>query len=200
MEFESQEQQDLFGAIQQALPNFPPDIVYHWLLPFAQDIGWPPGPNDLKFHKETRWSGILRWPIQFWQAVQWELVKADTQTLKFSRESLNGFQDMVSGHAYGRQTLLTIFLGENSKKRFFTQVFSLFSNGTFEQPPVLLKKGEWLDVVDGTHRMSAMVLVMSDPRWRRIHEAKYPSAPLSNAHNFWIGTPPVDALWTHEAE
>lgn len=190
--FATEAQEQMFNDIRTELPNFPHSLIYHWLLPFAEDIGWPPVFNGDPMAKIARWQSILKKPLSYWSAVVWSLECLNPNQLTFAEKELRGFQDMILGHAYGRQTLLTIFLGESSKRRFFRQVSDLLTMGVFTEPPVIIDNGTHIDLVDGSHRMAALVFVMNDSRVRAAHELRgWPSEPLSETHYFWVGYPPA---------
>jgi hypothetical protein len=53
-------------AIKRDLPLFPDEVVDTWLLPIAEDAGWPPVPF-------SRWDRILlQRPVAFWRNLRWE--------------------------------------------------------------------------------------------------------------------------------
>lgn len=120
--FVSPVQERTFNDIRAALPNFPASLIYHWLLPFAEDIGWPPRFDGDPAVENARWRKILQRPLFFWRTVTWRLEHLRPNQLSFTREALRDFHDMVKGHACGQPTLLTVLMGEGSRRRFFQQV------------------------------------------------------------------------------
>lgn len=188
--FASSKQQELFKKIQADFPNFPANLIYHWLLPFADadELGWPPD-FDSDEAKDYRWKNILKYQLCDWRTVSWELQELDPVTLQFSESSLKGFHDLLL-HGMGKPTMLGLFLGESSVKRFWQQVYAILSIGSYYEPPALLRLNDKLECVDGNHRMAAMSLVLSAPEVRFAHERNgWESVPLSKTHRFWIGTP-----------
>jgi hypothetical protein len=37
----------MLDQISEVLPNFPEEVIEQWLLPFAEDEGWPPTTQEL---------------------------------------------------------------------------------------------------------------------------------------------------------
>ncbi|WP_282875717.1 hypothetical protein [Pseudomonas peli] len=190
MQFESEQQASLFDLMKSDLPNFPPELLYHWLLPLAADIGWPPGPNSFELAVSSRWKGILKYPLDFWQRVSWRLSSLNPDTLNFDEHTLKGLSDLIGAHAHGEKNLLGILMGESSRPRFFRQVNQLLAAGTFTEPPVIVDVGDRAALVDGNHRMAALAWTATDPAPRAVFERKglCPVA-LPNEHQFWIGIP-----------
>jgi hypothetical protein len=189
--FATEAQEQMFNDIRRELPNFPESLIYHWLLPFAEDIGWPPVFNADPTMKIARWQSILKKPLHYWCTVVWKLEYLRPDQLTFTEKELRDLHDMILGHAYGQQTLLTIFLGESSKGRFFRQVGDLLKLGGFTEPPVIVNTGAQIHLVDGSHRMAALIFVMNDSRVRDAHELRgLPYESLSETHAFWVGYPP----------
>ena len=197
MEFKSDQQKQLFESIQSDLPNFPESIIYNWLLPFAEDLEGPPGPTMYEFKPRTRWAGILRQPIVRWQGVRWSLIEIEPTKIEFSEESWQGMKDMLDGHFGKTPTFLTNMLGEGSKERLLRQLGILMHYGKFHEPPVLLKDRGKCVIVDGTHRMSALSFLLTNPGI--VEQLKKPETlytPLVLEHQFWVGEPDVDGMWT----
>lgn len=194
--FATTEQQRLFEIICVDLPNFPLALVYHWLLPFAEELGWPP---DYSSHdtEHLRWRRILKRPIISWARVQWKLESLDVLAIPFPDSALLGFQDMTLGHAFGQQNLQTLFLGESSKTRFWRQVINILNTGSFLEPPAIV----WVEgkavPVDGNHRLAALYFVMNAPQARSTHERHgHRSQPLAERHQFWVGDAPAGDMWS----
>nr|WP_247722809.1 hypothetical protein [Pseudomonas chengduensis] len=198
--FASDEQRALVDRMQADLPNFPPRLIYHWLLPFA-DVDKLPWPPDLTRQDcgHDRWKGILRRPLCEWRQVRWSFEMLDANQLPFADSSLNGFHELVAGHAYGIKTRMVIFLGESSPRRFWQQVYDIAATGSYLEPPAVIWAGDKLVCLDGNHRLSALSLMLSDPNVRRAHERKWgASCPLDEKHAFWVGKVAVDEKWTLE--
>lgn len=189
--FATEAQEQMFNDIRKELPNFPESLIYHWLLPLAEDIGWPPVFNADPTMKIARWQSILKKPLRYWCAVVWKLEYLRPDQLTFTEKELRDLHEMILGHAYCQQTLLTIFLGDSSKGRFFRQVGDLLKLGGFTEPPVIVKTGAQIHLVDGSHRMAALIFVMNDSIIRDAHELHgLPYESLSETHAFWVGYPP----------
>lgn len=190
--FATQEQLELFDKIRGDLTNFPPELIYHWLLPFADvdELGWPPPEGDCNEARESRWHRILKYGVGNWRRVTWELQELDANTIPFTDEGLRGFRDLAL-HGLDRPTVLGAFMGESSKRRFWQQTKIILDSGSFAQPPALLWVDDRLECVDGNHRLSALSLVLSDPGVRATHERMgWESVPLAEVHQFWVGTLP----------
>lgn len=188
--FDTQAQRELFNRICADLNSFPPELVYHWLLPFADadELGWPPPEGDSDEARESRWRRILKYGVGSWRRVTWELQELDANTIPFTDEGLRGFRDLAL-HGQGVPTLLGAFMGESSKRRFWEQVMIILGSGSFAQPPALLWVGDKLECVDGNHRLAALCLILSAPAVRDAFERKTGSSvPLASAHQFWVGT------------
>src|SRR5450830_780218 len=90
--FASPAQEQIFNDIRFVLPNFPEQLIYHWLLPFAEDIGWPPDLDASPMAKIARWRGILQRPLSFWRAVTWSLELLFLDDLASTEKAMRGFR------------------------------------------------------------------------------------------------------------
>lgn len=136
---------DTFDLIKRDLPNFPDDVIRDWLLPYAEEIGWPP--------THSRWRGILsQRPLPFWTSVTWSQQDLDLSTLPYSEpalEALNGLKDAVTSdqeNEFARGI-------PNFKVRIKSALQYILEYGNFPRPISILRQNDEHDVVDGNHRM-----------------------------------------------
>ena len=62
--------EELKTRIIEDLPNFPVDVIEQFLLPYAEDFGWPPGKRERD--PNNNWKYILRKnDLTYWQKVKW---------------------------------------------------------------------------------------------------------------------------------
>jgi hypothetical protein len=179
--------------IKKDLPNWPDDVIDQWLFYFANepDCGWPP-PEPLGDH---RWKGILGGrPLSWWRDVTWnkETVKCDVASL--SKKSQAIVSGVISEVNAGKADAVT-------KRRFDHSFHFILNNAAFPKPILAMKVSSGLEVVDGSHRMSAYhyknlvseaekaVASVSDPALKQIAFQKVLDDLLSTSREAENNTP-----------
>lgn len=132
------------------LPNIPKDIINQWLLPFANDIGWPPTAD--------RWQGILKeTDISYWKTTKWSLEKIHTSSFIKNTPSNSTLTALYEAYFLGITNEITESLGERSKERCHVQLHQLINHGKFREPLILFNYGKGNEVVDGNHRLASYI-------------------------------------------
>ncbi|MCK5085019.1 MAG: hypothetical protein KAQ64_05190, partial [Candidatus Pacebacteria bacterium] len=115
----------LFEDIKKDLPNFPDEVVWEWLLPCANNYGWPP--------KRKKWEGILLFKaVKFWQVKKWEKQNIDLNRDIFSQETNDVFNGLYNTYILDQDNLYSNI--ENGKLRFKNALSYLLKNGIFPKP------------------------------------------------------------------
>ncbi len=141
----------MLNLIKEDLPNFPGAVIEQWLVPFAQDVGWPP--------LNERWSCLLKNPdLDYWRAVEWERKEVSPKTLKLSPDATASLKALIRAYTKGENNVYARNLGERGKERFQLQLHQLIDNGVFPCPPVLVDHGGGSEIMDGNHRLAAYLV------------------------------------------
>ena len=136
----------LFEDIKKDLPNFPDEVVWEWLLPCANNYGWPP--------KRKKWEGILLFKaVKFWQVKKWEKQNIDLNRDIFSQETNDVFNGLYNTYILDQDNLYSNI--ENGKLRFENALSYLLKNGIFPKPIYLLFEQNQYSIADGNHRFVA---------------------------------------------
>lgn len=179
----------LLQTIRTDLPNFPDDVLVHWLLPFASSTGWPPQVNACG-ELQGRWRYLLvRKSLAFWRSVHWAKENTDLAHTRFSPGSVETIGMLIRGHVSGEQNYMVAELGgADSQKRFYFHMRHIAENGAAIIPPILLAKDEGYDILDGNHRIAAYV-AWATLRMNRdyVLQFKIVPAPLMQQVPVWIG-------------
>ena len=137
----------LFEDIKQDLSNFPDEVIEDWLLPFANDIKWPP--------KHQRWEGILFGrTVEFWQVKKWKKQDIDLSEIIFSQNTIEIFNGLYEAYILGQDNLYIREI-KNGQLRFQKALLYLLKNGKFPKPIYLLSEQNQYSIVDGNHRFIA---------------------------------------------
>ncbi len=161
--------------IKKDLPGWPDGVINGWLLGLANrpDTGWPP-PDDVAAHA---WGPILGWrPLSWWNGVTWKLEKRD-----LSYESLcKATQSAVTGIAKDIEDGNN---RDNCTARVNRAVEQLVKSGEFLESPVVMKLSDGLSVIDGNHRVTALLSsqALAEAFARRGHKVP------STTQNAWVG-------------
>lgn len=165
-----------FQKVQQALPNFPAQVIRLW-LEHGERFGWPP---ENKFGEPSDgWRGVLGdRGTTFWRTVIWnrEQIAFDPKALDLEGEWT------VKMHTNAYAAGLPCPDGSpihNSSERIGRFVKLLQETRQLPVPPILLRKPSGdLEVLDGVHRLAAL------------HHVQQSGEPIAPAHDMWIGVGP----------
>jgi len=162
--------------IKADLPDWPDEVIEEWLLRLANrpDTGWPP-PDDVSQHA---WGPILGWrPLAWWKNVTWKLEDHDVgfDALCAGTKQLTAriADDIEKGNA-----------ADNSEARFAEALNHLAKTGAFQKPLVVMKLDDGLSVIDGNHRITALVACQAQAETLKKNGRKVPSA----TQKIWMGT------------
>jgi len=135
------------------LPNFPDDVVEQFLLPFAKDLGWPPG----KFENDpsNRWEKILLFnDLDYWRKLKW-----NKKTLKLTPYNLlpkdkEIIVNLMLSNVLGQITVYSITMSD-SKERFDRICTYLKREGVFPKTVAIEQMGDKFRIIDGCHRLAS---------------------------------------------
>jgi hypothetical protein len=156
-----------FDKIKESLPNFPDDVIKEWLLPYADEIGWPP------IH--DRWNGILYGKsLSFWQSTSWSLLDIDLNQTIFSSEWIKAYEGLYGAYVRNEDNEYSRGIS-GGKERYLRSLKYLLASGTFPIPICLLEEHGEYSVVDGNHRFVAWHVSCRMAREILIADKKYPN-------------------------
>jgi hypothetical protein len=163
--------------IKNDLPSWPDGVISQWLFHLANrsDTGWPP-PDPLGYHP---WAFILGFrPLSWWREVTWKLEKTDCGLANLCQ----GTKSIVTGMLVEKATGT---IDEETGTRFKRASDYILKNGGFEEPPIAMRLGDGLSVLDGNHRMTAFCGLQQVPA--EILEKRGLRKPAQE-QELWIGT------------
>jgi hypothetical protein len=140
----------MFKQIKQNLPNFPDEIIIDWLLPRAEDLGWPPSG--------MRWDAILlNKDLNFWRSVFWKQVDVNLTEInleKITQKCIDGYRE---AYEENKKNIFSTGISDG-RSRYICCLEYLLEHGKFPKPICLLQgDGEYL-IADGHHRFAAWKL------------------------------------------
>lgn len=136
----------LLEDIKKDLPNFSDEIIQNWLLPIADNYGWPP--------KNKEWESILLFKtVGFWQAKKWKKQNIDLNKITFSQDTIDISNGLYEAHMLGQDNLFSKI--KNGQARVIRVLLYLIKNGKFPKPICLLCEQNQYSVLDGNHRFVA---------------------------------------------
>jgi len=145
----SQLQVDL---ITKDLGQWPEDLRRHWLSREVETKGWPPLPG-------SKWGyaiGAQR-TLDYLQQMRWVRTTLSLQPDMIAPESLLVLIQMFRGYYY-RDPAAGLFAGfDGGRERFEGLVKYLLSNSRFPWPPALERASDGLHILDGHHRVLALL-------------------------------------------
>lgn len=173
--------------IRTSLPDWPDDVISLWLAPLAQrsDTGWPP-PSPIV---RSAWRHILAGhDLEWWKPVRWVL-----QEEPIAQESLSARDQATASkmyRAYFADEFNEFVMIPTGRDRVLRAAEYTLAHGTWPQPPVALRAADGLQLVDGHHRLVALLMCSNlspqDSAARR-------GASLAPAHRIWIGAHPTSS-------
>lgn len=171
--------------IKLYLPNFPPEVLVEWLLPYAISEGWPPS-SSVEAVPKGRWRYLLRRrSLSYWRSVSWQKVERRISIYELSPEYQEIMVQMTLGAVAGQRNLYSTSIPD-LKQRFDKIVEYICEHATLPKPPVLLDEEEGISILDGNHRMAAYFYC------RGVFNHK-PSvscqAKTREVQSYWVGKP-----------
>lgn len=134
--------------IEQDLPNFPPDVIEQWLLPFAKTDGWSPTVG--------RWRYLLfNTDLNYWRGISWQLEKVSIESVDFTIGAKTQVVGLIKAYVQNKQNMYALQIGQEGKERFKFQLEHLQRNGELIRPAVFVNHGQGYDIIDGNHRIAA---------------------------------------------
>jgi hypothetical protein len=165
----------IFDMIKQSLPNFPDEIIETWLLPYALMLGWPPIPQHKK-DPNNRWRYILtKKDLTYWQNIEWKLELVNISKSCLDDNSKQQIMIILSPDG-------ELHTPENLNKVIGIANF-LFENIKLPHPPIALRNNEKIYLVDGNHRVCALLLAIE-----HLENAGMPVEHIPTL--VWLGTEP----------
>ncbi len=160
--------------------NVVPDVVIDtWLLPIAQEYGWP--PNE-------KWHYVLsRKKFDEWQQIRWSYEEIEIDFSSFYSGSISTIHGLIDTYVHNQKNDYSNLI--NGKDRFNNCVIYIMQNGGFPKPPLLMKGAEGFEVIDGNHRMAAYWLVDQLERQGYLKER---AVKLKKTHDVVVAYPPDD--------
>ena len=158
--------------VRKFFPIMPDEVHELCLAPLVNIYGWPFSSLD-DSTSGTRWERFFgRNSLRFWSSLKWERQCVPYTASILDQESLQRAQ-WISDHC-GLGVLTPTAIIERTKERFWQCVpFVLLQQG-FPKPLVTIKTDSGLHVVDGYHRLAAVLYVGSPP---------------SFSFDAWVGVP-----------
>jgi len=136
----------LLKDVKNDLSNFPDEIIQNWLLPIADNYGWPP--------KNKEWESILLFKtVRFWQTKEWKKQNIDLNKIIFSQDTIDISNGLYEAHMLGQDNWFSKI--KNGQVRVIKALLYLIKNGTFPEPICLLCERNQYSVLDGNHRFVA---------------------------------------------
>ena len=134
--------------IKRDLPGFPDEVIETWIMPLAEDAGWPP----VIF---SRWDRILMHrPLTFWRALEWEKRRVPLSSLLIEPDSLRRIQGLIDANVNGVNNVFAQQISDTGD-RFRGILRYIHQHERLPVPPVLLQVGLQYAVLDGDHRLAA---------------------------------------------
>jgi hypothetical protein len=144
----------LEDRIRETLPNWPDQVRREFLLPYAEDRGWPPSlaadgtPND-------EWRGLFNnRSLQRLQGLSWDLEQIQPVPDVFCMEGVKRLTLMLHGYAITPGNYFTEQL-QKGQGSFEFHVSHIRQAGTPISPPAGIMEPDGLDLIDGWHRTAA---------------------------------------------
>ncbi|MCP3932154.1 MAG: ParB N-terminal domain-containing protein [Bacteroidetes bacterium] len=150
-------------------PNMPDELFEDWLEPIIEKKGWPFTSIDDDL-KETDFLYIFGLDNTFrdWCTCEWELREVDLQQTKLTDGSVRMISAIITHCVHGKQSSTSNV--EKSSERFNACVSYIKEHGNIPKPIVLQPGDESYFLMDGNHRLSAllylnMVATTKVPAW-----------------------------------
>jgi hypothetical protein len=156
-----------FANARSTFPNFPEEIFRLWLDDRICHSGWPPnGPE---------WEGFLFGRcISRWQQVVWEKDSFAIAPDSLSSTAFTFIRLIVDAAVGDRENVMSMYIPD-SKDRFNSALSYVQKNGVLPGTVLLLEGADGYDIVDGNHRIAALLA-----NWSQTSQVQPPNV------NAWV--------------
>lgn len=138
-------------------PYMPDEVRELWLEPIAECYGWPFQSLDDSTH-DTKWRYVLpKLSLRELADFRWERKDINFATKPLCQESLRTIKGLYDEHVIGRATLYANVAG--TKERFRACADFISKHRTMPKPVILRDTGDCYELLDGNHRIAAMLAV-----------------------------------------
>jgi hypothetical protein len=146
----------------------PSEVFDLWICPGIDAYGWPfSSVNDSI--TGTKWDRFfIGRTLSFWATIEWRLLSLPMNQSVYHPETLTRVQWIVNNCAFGQQTPTADV--QNTRERFWAAATFIRINGKLPSPVVGITTKEGFEIVDGNHRLAALVflglpITFSFPAW-----------------------------------
>lgn len=131
-------------------PNIPEEIFSLWLDDRIKANGWPPTTEI--------WRNVLRQkPIRFWKNLRWTKESLNLDITDFTPNSIELVRLIIDAAFKGYKNQISEYMGNESVKKLFHIMRYLQDHKQIPNPIILFRSGQLYELVDGCHRISALV-------------------------------------------
>jgi hypothetical protein len=142
---------------REFFPYMPDEVFEMWLAPFIQQIGWPftKITDDLA---GTRWSILLGdISLHVWNQLIWSRIDGEFTKIEFSLASREAVQSIIRHCVHGVSTGTANL--PNTKERFKACAEFVRVHKTIPKPIAVISRNQKIEVIDGIHRIVALLHV-----------------------------------------
>lgn len=140
-------------------PNMPSQVLEMWLQPMAEERGWPFRSLDDDI-SQTDWHyTFARKPLRYWAGLQWEMGEVnvaldflDEYGLQFIKGLIPSGQPTDYNDPFATRTHV-----RGAEGRFWAAARFIQEHGKIPLPIVVLRTPSGLKVMDGSHRVAALI-------------------------------------------
>jgi hypothetical protein len=165
-----------FEAARQTFSNMPEEMFLLWLDDRIRSNGWPPnGPE---------WEGFLfGLSVEYWQQLKWELKAVQLSTQNLCHSSQQMVFHIIDACVNNNNNIMVQYI-PSIRERFQGILQYIAQNQEVPKPLIFLQLGGCYEIVDGSHRLSALETL-------RLNEATSHLAPTE--YTAYIGSIELNA-------
>ena len=144
----------MFELIKKTFPKFPDEVIKEWLLPFAEEEGWPPrlGFDSVPL---DRWRYLLGLkPFNVLKNLDWKEEYCHISIHDIEPNSQKSLIWIFESAILGKHNSMSNTISD-LENRFKSVVKYIQSHGKMPKPPVLYFENGKYFIFDGNHRLSA---------------------------------------------
>lgn len=135
------------------LSNVPDEVFELWLNDRIRQNGWPPLGYE--------WEGFLCGEsLQYWSTLSWKKVAIQLTSHYLSYTSRCITHQIYEASVLNKENAISMYI-PNTRERFSAIVTYALQHKTIPGTLVLLKRNDVFDIVDGNHRVSALIYLQT---------------------------------------
>ena len=177
------------NQILETFPSFPEEVVDQWLVPFAEDEGWP--PVETQGSLTGRWRYLLgtKTNLAFWKKLEWEKEEIELKIELLDDSSKTQISGIITSATMEVENMFSMTMPD-LKARFERSLNFISEHRSMPLAPVLVNTDGNYRIMDRNHRIAAYLYCICG--MNGMHGVELTTPPIK-IQPIWVGRTPIQS-------